>query len=140
LIQGVSAIGRVILPFLIFASKTNNNIALAWLKHFDVYTKVSSAGAYRLLIINSHESHCSIEFQDYCKENKIITLCMPPHSSHILQPLDVVPYSLLKRHYSDRISLLARSRIYYINKETFLLAFKVAFKKMFTLENICAGF
>jgi hypothetical protein len=59
---------------------------------------------------------------------------------HLLQPLDVVPYSLLKRYYGDRISLLARSRIYYINKETFLLAFKVAFKKTFTQENICVGF
>jgi hypothetical protein len=35
---------------------------------------------------------------------------------------------------------LARSRIYYINKETFLLAFKAAFKKTFTLENVRAGF
>jgi hypothetical protein len=35
---------------------------------------------------------------------------------------------------------LARSRIYYINKETFLLAFKVAFKKTFILENIRVGF
>jgi hypothetical protein len=65
---------------------------------------------------------------------------MPPHSSHLLQPLDVVPYSLLKRHYGDGISLLARSRIYHIDKETFLPAFKVAFEKTFTPENICAGF
>jgi hypothetical protein len=65
---------------------------------------------------------------------------MLPHSSHLLQPLDVVPYSLLKRHYGDGISLLARSRIYYIDKETFLLAFKAAFEKTFTLENIRAGF
>jgi hypothetical protein len=62
------------------------------------------------------------------------------HLSHLLQPLNVVPYLLLKRYYSDRISLLARSRIYYINKETFLLAFKAAFKKTFTAENIRAGF
>jgi hypothetical protein len=62
------------------------------------------------------------------------------HLSHLLQPLDVVPYSLLKRHYGDGILLLARSRIYYINKETFLLAFKAAFKKTFTPENIRAGF
>jgi hypothetical protein len=62
------------------------------------------------------------------------------HLSHLLQPLNVVPYSLLKRYYSDGILLLARSYIYYIDKETFLLAFKVAFKKTFTLENIRAGF
>jgi hypothetical protein len=46
---------------------------------------------------------------------------MLPHLSHLLQPLDVVSYSLLKRHYGDRILLLPRIYIYYINKETFLL-------------------
>jgi hypothetical protein len=65
---------------------------------------------------------------------------MPSYLSHLLQPLNVVPYSLLKRYYGDGISLLARSRIYYIDKETFLPAFKAAFKKTFTQENICAGF
>jgi hypothetical protein len=95
---------------------------------------------YRLLIIDGYESHYSVEFQDYCKENKIITLCMPPHSSHLLQPLDVVCYSLLKRHYGDRISLLARNRVHHISKETFLPAFKAAFEKTFTQENVCAGF
>jgi hypothetical protein len=30
--------------------------------------------------------------------------------------------------------------IYYINKETFLLAFKAAFSKAFTAENVCVGF
>jgi hypothetical protein len=163
LVQGVSATGRVIPPFVIFAGKVlitswfadlpqdwiitvsptgwiNNGLALAWLKHFDAHTKASSTGAYRLLIIDGHESHCSIDFQDHCKENNIIALCMPSHSSHLLQPLDVVPYSLLKRHYGDGISLLARSRIHHINKETFLPAFKAAYKKTFTLENVRAGF
>jgi hypothetical protein len=65
---------------------------------------------------------------------------MLSYLSHLLQPLDVVLYSLLKRYYSDGILLLARSRVYYINKETFLLAFKAAYKKTFTLENVYAGF
>jgi hypothetical protein len=65
---------------------------------------------------------------------------MPLHSSHLLQPLDVACFSLLKRAYGDEILTLARDRIYYINKQTFLLAFKVAFKKVFTRENACAGF
>ena len=65
---------------------------------------------------------------------------MLPYLSHLLQPLNIVPYSLLKRYYSDRISLLAHSRIHYINKETFLLAFKAVYKKMFILENIRVGF
>jgi hypothetical protein len=47
---------------------------------------------------------------------------------------------LLKRLYSDKVLALARSCVYYINKETFLLAFKVMFKKMFIAENVYAGF
>jgi hypothetical protein len=163
LVQGIAATGHIIPPFLIFAGKVlistwyadlprnrviavsptgwiNNDLALAWLKHFDAHTKASSAGVYRLLIIDGHESHCSVEFQDYCKENKIIALCMPPHSLHLLQPLDVVCYSLLKRHYGDGISVLACSRIYHINKDTFLSTFRAAFEKTFTAENVRAGF
>jgi hypothetical protein len=65
---------------------------------------------------------------------------MPAHSSHLLQPLNVAYFSPLKRAYSDGISVLARSRIHHINKETFLPAFKAAYEKAFTVENICAGF
>jgi hypothetical protein len=65
---------------------------------------------------------------------------MPPHSSHLLQPLDVACFSPLKRKYGDAILVLARSRVYYISKQTFLPAFKATFKKVFTQENVCAGF
>ena len=65
---------------------------------------------------------------------------MPPHSSHLLQPLDVACFSPLKRVYSDEISALARSHIHHINKETFLPAFKATFSKVFTVENVRAGF
>jgi hypothetical protein len=116
---------------------TNNDLGLAWLEHFDTYAR--PVGAYRLLIIDGHESHCLIDFQDRCKK-KIIALCMPPHSSHLLQPLDVACFSPLKRAYGDQISALARDRINYINKQTFLPAFKVAFKKAFIRENVYAGF
>jgi hypothetical protein len=161
LIQGVGATGKRIPPFIVFAGKvlisnwfhdlprdwviqvsptgwTNNDLALAWLEHFDSHAK--PIGTHRLLIIDGHESHCSVEFQERCKEKKIITLCMPPHSSHLLQPLDVACFAPLKRLYGNAISALARSCIHYINKETFLPAFKAAFEKTFTAENICAGF
>jgi hypothetical protein len=65
-------------------------LGLEWLKHFDKHTKARQVGSYRLLILDGHESHLNQEFKDYCLEHKILTLCMPPHSSHILQPLDVV--------------------------------------------------
>jgi hypothetical protein len=78
---------------------TTNELGLAWLKHFDAYTKTRTIGLVRLLILDGHESHNSTEFNKYCKDNKIVTLCMPPHSSHLLQPLDVGCFAPLKKAY-----------------------------------------
>jgi hypothetical protein len=65
---------------------------------------------------------------------------MLSYLSHLLQPLNVACFALLKRSYSDSILALARNYIYYINKETFLLAFKATYKHTFTKKNACAGF
>jgi hypothetical protein len=110
------------------------------LKHFDAHTKARKVGAYRLLILDGHESHLNQDFKDYCLENMILTLCMPPHSSHILQPLDVVCFSPLKRKYSQRVRDLARKRVFHVNKEGFLPAFKDAFFDVFTTENCRKAF
>ena len=119
---------------------TNNVLGLAWLKHFDAHTKARQVGGYRLLVLDGHESHCSQDFKDYCLEHKILTLCMPPHSSHILQPLDVVCFSPLKQKYSQRVRDLARRRVFHINKEGFLPAFRDAFFDVFTEENCRKAF
>ncbi|KAJ6645677.1 MFS-type transporter clz9 [Pseudolycoriella hygida] len=41
-----------------------------------------------LLILDNHESHLSIRGLDFCIENSIVVLSLPPHYSHKLQPLD----------------------------------------------------
>jgi hypothetical protein len=119
---------------------TNNQLGLEWLKHFDEHTKSRQVGSYRLLILDGHESHLNQDFKDYCLVRKILTLCMPAHSSHILQPLDVVCFSPLKLKYSQRVRDLARQRVYHINKEGFLPAFKDAFFDVFTYENCKKAF
>jgi hypothetical protein len=98
LIQSINATGWAIPPFIIFKSRhhlspwykedslpqdwiiaisengwTTDELGLQWLKHFDEHTKKRVVGTHRLLAIDSHESHHSLAFQQYCKENKIIT-------------------------------------------------------------------
>jgi hypothetical protein len=65
---------------------------------------------------------------------------MPPHSSYLLQPLNVDCFSPLKRAYSCKIEALIRHYINYITKLEFLLAFKAAFDRSFTAANICSAF
>jgi hypothetical protein len=86
-------------------------------------------GEYRLLILDSHESHLSVDFQLYCKENKIITLCMPSHSSHILQPLDIGCFGPLKQAYGRQIEKKMRAGTTHISKEDFFPAFLAAFQE-----------
>jgi hypothetical protein len=97
-------------------------------------------GVYRLLILDGHESHLNQDFKDYCLENKIVTVCMPAHSSHILQPLDVVCFSPLKKKYSQRVRDLACRRVFHITKESFLPAFRDAFFDVFTTQNCKKAF
>jgi hypothetical protein len=82
---------------------TDRTIALAWLRHFDQSTSSQTKGKYRLLILDGHTSHVSLPFIEYCEEHNIIPLCLPPHSTHILQPLDVGIFSPLAKAYKSRI-------------------------------------
>jgi len=65
---------------------------------------------------------------------------MPPHLLHLLQPLDITYFLLLKHYYSNSILALVYNYIYYISKETFLPAFKAAYKQTFTKDNAYIGF
>jgi hypothetical protein len=70
----------------------------------------------------------------------IITLCMPPHSSHLLQPLDVGCFGPLKKAYGCQIEELMRMYITHISKLEFLCAFREAFFASMTEKNIQGGF
>ena len=93
-----------------------------------------------MLVLDGHESHISAEFEDYCKENNIITLCLPSHSSHLIQPLDVGCFSVLKKRYGTQIEHFIKARIMHIGKDDFFLAFKTAFLETMTKENVQGGF
>lgn len=119
---------------------TTNTIGVDWIKHFHECTKDRNKGIYRLLILDGHKSHHSTAFELFCQKNKIITLCMPAHSSHILQPLDVGCFGPLKRAYGRQIEDLMKTNITHITKEDFFPAFYVAFHDSMTKENIQGGF
>ena len=62
---------------------TNDDVGLAWLEQvFDRYTKTKARRKYRLLIVDGHGSHLTIDFIKYCDDNKILLAIFPPHSTH----------------------------------------------------------
>lgn len=119
---------------------TDNQIGFEWIQHFHVNTESRTKGQYRLLILDGHGSHHTAQFEDFCKQHAIVTLCMPAHSSHILQPLDVACFGPLKRAYSTQVEGQARLGINHITKDDFLPLYHVAHVQAITTKNVKAGF
>lgn len=165
-IECVSAVGRVLDPLIIFKGKvhlqswfqhlpcnwriaksdsgwTNNEIALIWLKKtFIPQTTSQSKGLYRLLIIDGHGSHTTPEFFKCCEENKIIPLKIPPHSSHLLQPLDVGFFAPLKKSYKKSLGINSRSGAVAVDKLTFITEYpkaRISAFKSLTIKNSFSG-
>jgi hypothetical protein len=119
---------------------TNDGLGYEWIQHFHRYTESRSSGVYRLLILDGHSSHATPEFDQFCTENKIITLCMPPHTSHLLQPLDVGCFSPLKAAYGHEVSELARQGVFHVDKLDFLWIYNKIRLTALSDQNIKAGF
>ena len=130
-IEAINASGWSILPIIILSRKlyqvswyyslpanqvialsdnswTTDELGFKWLKHFNRYTASRTTGVYRLLILNGHGSHATPKFNQYCIENKIISLCIPAHTSYLLQPLNIGCFSPLKTAYGYKVGELAR--------------------------------
>ena len=105
-----------------------------------MHTKSRVLGTHRLLVLDGHGSHATPEFDAYCLENNIITLCLPLHTSHITQPLDVACFSPLKTAYSQLVLDLARQGIFHVDKADFLAMYQRARGKIFIESNIQSGF
>ncbi|KAI4458115.1 hypothetical protein MML48_7g00007138 [Holotrichia oblita] len=58
------------------------------LKHVKKHTKCHPNDPI-LLLCDNHESHVSLASILFCRENGIVLLTFPPHTTHRLQPLDV---------------------------------------------------
>lgn len=163
-IETVNATGWALPPMIIFSGKmhqalwykelpphwtiglrengwTNDRLGLLWLQTvFNYHTQTRTTGQYRLLILDGHGSHVTPEFDRYCIDNAIIVLCMPPHSSHLLQPLDVGCFSPLKSAYRHQIEICMQLGRNHIDKLDFIEAFKPARLSALNTSNIRSGF
>jgi hypothetical protein len=120
---------------------TNDKLGLVWLKEiFNKHTQSRTIGRYRLLILDGHGSHSGPEFDQFCTENSIIPLYMPPHSSHLLQPLDVSCFSPLKQAYRKQVEKKMGLGINHIDKDEFLTIYSSVHTEALNEKNIQSGF
>jgi len=111
-----------------------------WLLHFSKHTKPTKEDPV-ILVLDSHYSHTrNLEVVTLARENYVYIICLPPHSSHKMQPLDKAFIGPLKTFCCQEIEKWLRSHpgrvvaIYQIGE-----LFGNAYKQAATAEIVANG-
>ncbi len=130
------------LPCTLFASSSsgwiNTDLFLQWFSFF-----LSSIPPARpvLLVMDGHGSHMSIELIELARANDVHLLCLPSHTTHILQPLDVGVFKSFKANFSKACSrYLAANPGKVITSDKLSSLVAESWPNCFTALNIMSGF
>lgn len=96
----------------------------------------------KLLILDGHSTHITLEIVSLAKENNTEIVCLPPHSTHVLQPLDVAVFKPLKSEWRKIVEEHNGLSFESINKTVFpkLLKQLVTSGKALLRRHAVAGF
>lgn len=114
---------------------TNDDLGITWLEQvFERFTAPKARRRWRLLIIDGHGSHVTKDFITYCDDHKILLMIYPPHSTHVLQPLDVSCFKPLSQNYSKELDYLTQRTqgLVPVKKSDFVRLFWPAWVTTFT--------
>lgn len=103
-------------------------------------TQEKANGRWRCLSVDSHASHVSRIFLQYCREHKIHVPCYIAHGTHIYQGLDVVCFSPLKTAFGQERDKHMRETGLSITKDTFAMIYGRAHLRVMTPELIKTAF
>src|SRR5437773_1584544 len=84
--------------------------------------------------------HITGEWIGFCMDNNIVLMILPPHSSHLTQPLDVGVFGLLKRLMASKLELLIRTGLSRLRKVEWTDAYVETHEEAFSAQNIKGGF
>ena len=119
---------------------SNDDLAIDWLKHFDKHSRKGQVGAWRMLIMDGYGSYMTYEFFTYAKRNQIELFRLPPHSTHLTQPLDVGCFQPFKHYHSEGIDELVRLGGADFDKLDFLSIFQRMRNQTFSSATILSSF
>lgn len=131
-IGGGNALGHQIPPFFVFPGArmipelmngktpgtagvmsssgwSNSEIFAQYMKkHFLTYCQGRNVDDTILVLYDGHRSHVSLGLIEWAKQNSIVLFVLPPHTSHVLQPMDIGCFGPLQLKYNQGCSKFAR--------------------------------
>jgi len=125
---------------------TDSELGRKWIERdFDPESKArqktrGKSEGYRLLILDGHNSHCTYSFCDYAQKNKIILICLPPHTTHALQPCDVGVFGPLASTWKAQVGSVMKASLQGITKNNLLRNYHIARKEAMKVTTIKSTF
>jgi hypothetical protein len=120
---------------------TDTKLGLQWMiKDFDAQSKAKADGRTRVLLMDGHSSHYTLDLLDYAQANNIMILGYPPHCTHALQGLDVVCFTKMKTEFQHEIQEFECLHCHQVTKSDFAGVFGRAFIRSFTKDTVKAAF
>ena len=72
--------------------------------HFVTEKKILTRDRKVLLLLDMHKSYLfNFGFMEFMKGHNVEVCCFPPHCTHVLQPLDDIPFALFKAEYESQL-------------------------------------
>ncbi len=110
---------------------------MEWMEEcFEPFTRSHFRSEYRLLIVDGHAFQVSTEFITFTRAYKIIYLCLPSDSTHLLQLLDVSVFATLKQNYKKLLYEKTCFSTYNIDKTDFISLIQKARRQSINPQNI----
>ena len=117
----------------------DSDLFLSWLKKS--FLKFAVPQRPLILFVDGHSSHVTLDVIDLARENDVVIFCLPPHTTHALQPLDVAVFKSLKDFFSKSVRALCfAKKNFIVSKREFARVVKGPFERAFSIPNIKAGF
>ncbi|GAB0094037.1 hypothetical protein DMENIID0001_092530 [Sergentomyia squamirostris] len=118
----------------------SNEFFLMTLKHFKEHAKPSPDDPI-LLIVDNHSSHLALHSLQFCRENNIFLVTLPPHTSDRTQPLDLSVFGPFKTKFSKDLNRWLKANPGMKMTIEYLARVSAdALKKSLSPENIKSGF
>ena len=119
----------------------DSELFLRWFQKLFVVHARPTAEHPVLLLVDGHSSHCSVEVIEAARENHVVLMALPPHTTHLCQPLDVAVYKSFKTHLSRLVKLGQSLRgNLWIPKSNIARIVTLPFEESMSMSNIKAGF
>jgi hypothetical protein len=160
-----NALGTAIPPYFVFVGKrmrsellegatpgvsgivsetgwSNSTVFRKYLKeHFMKYVQGRDPSEPLLLLYDGHKSHVSLGLIDWAKELNLILFVLPPHTSHILQPLNVGCFGPFQKTYDNlKAKFMGEKSSSSIPKHSVCNLGYKAYMLSLTPTNLCSSF